>query len=246
MLADRFPSTHATWLDAQLTVVESAELRGAPNAMDASAARDALRRHVMERYTPALSAYASAVGLRNAGERDEVVGGFYAGPLADPSFFTRWRQSGMPLRRWLMNAVSFHCRSLRRDAKRDRERDGRILRDGTPALPLLPGDGPDAAQEFDRAWALAVVNECYARVQHELAERGRDEDDRILRMHLFDGMPYEEIARSIGRSRNECFNAVRRVATAVRAAVREVLREEGVPESGLDAAVAEIMRLVER
>lgn len=243
MLADRFPSTHATWLDAQLTVVESADMRGTPGAADAAAARDALRRHVMERYTPALAAYASASGLRNAGERDEVIGGFYAGPLADPSFFTRWRRSGLPLRRWLMNAVSFHCRSLRRDAKRARDRSGP---EPSGDVAALPGGDLDAAEAFDRAWALAVVNECYARIQHELAERGRDGDDRILRMHLFDGMPYEEIARAVGRSRNDCFNAVRRVATAVRAAVREVLREEGVPESGLDAAVAEILRLVER
>ncbi|MFM8817895.1 MAG: hypothetical protein ACKOHI_08525, partial [Phycisphaerales bacterium] len=55
-------------------------------------------------------------------ERDELVSGFYAGPMADPTFFRRWRTSGMPLRRWLMNAMSVHCRSVRRDAQRERER----------------------------------------------------------------------------------------------------------------------------
>jgi hypothetical protein len=36
------------------------------------------------------------------------------------------------------------------------------------------------------------------------------------------------------------------MAGAVRGAVRDILREEGVPESGLEAALAEVLRIVER
>lgn len=243
---DHFPSTHATWIDAQLTIAEdgdraagAGDLAGAARA---SNARDALRRHVMERYMDALGAYVSASGLRASGERDELVSGFFAGPLADPAFFVRWRASGMQLRRWLMNAMSFHCRGVRRDAARRRER--------TAADPVEWLDERQAAAEasaaeaFDRAWALSIVNEAYARVQDELASAGRDGEDDVLRMHLVEGMPYDDIARALGTSRAECFNAARRVAARVRAAVQDLLREEGVPNSGLDAAVAELMRLV--
>ena len=75
MPVDHFPSTHATWIDAQLTIAEEGDRAAATGDAAANAraagARDALRRHVMERYTDALSAYVSASGLRSAGERDD-------------------------------------------------------------------------------------------------------------------------------------------------------------------------------
>ena len=244
MHLDRFPTTHATWIEAQLTIIDDAEAAGGEpiGAARASSARDALRRHVMERYTDALGAYVSATGLRASGERDELVSGFYAGPMADPTFFRRWRTSGMPLRRWLMNAMSFHCRGVRRDAQRDRERRAPRAEEALDATAAVERD---AAAAFDRSWALAIVNEAYVRVQHGLLERGRQHDDAVLRMHVIDGMPYEQVARALGIERNDCFNAVRRVAGAVRTEVRDILREEGVAESGLDDALAEVMRIVE-
>jgi len=243
MPIDHFPSTHATWIDAQLTIAEEGDRTAASDDPAATAraadARDALRRHVMERYTDALGAYVSASGLRSAGERDDLVAGFYAGPLSDDTFFRRWRTSGMPLRRWLMNAISFHCRGIRRDAARDRERQSGDR--GSAAVVES-----DAADAFDRAWALSLVNEAYARVQDDLASRGRGIEDEVLRMHVIDGLPYDEVARALGLTRNDCFNATRRVAGRVRDAVRDLLREEGVPESELEAAIAEMLRFVER
>jgi DNA-directed RNA polymerase specialized sigma24 family protein len=141
-----------------------------------------------------------------------------------------------------MNAMSFHCRSVRRDAQRDRERRAPAAEEVLEATAAMERD---AAAAFDRAWALAIVNEAYARVQHELLERGREHDDAVLRMHVIDGMPYEQVARALGIERNDCFNAVRRVAVAVRGVVRDILREEGVPESGLEDALAEVLRIVE-
>ena len=249
MTADRFPSTHATWIDAQLTIAENGDRAAA--AGDASggaraeSARDALRRHVMERYASALTAYVSAPGLRRAGERDELVSGFFARTMSDPGFFLRWKSSGMPLRRWLMNAMAFHCRGVVRDRQRE---DGRTaIVDATALAESLAGaDNDDPAAAFDRAWALALANEAYAKVQAELAERGRGGDDDVFRMHVVEGMTYARIAARDGRTEAECLNAVRRVASALRAAVRDLLREEGVPESGLDAAVDEVLAIMER
>ena len=246
MPTDHFPSTHATWINAQLTIAEDGDRAAAAGDASASArasnARDALRRHVMERYTDALGAYVSASGLRSAGERDDLVAGFYAGPLSDDAFFRRWRTSGMPLRRWLMNAISFHCRGIRRDAARERERQSGDLLDPGAAGAVER----DAADAFDRAWALSLVNEAYARVQDDLAAGGRGIEDEVLRMHVIDGMSYDGVARALGLTRNDCFNAARRVAGRVRDAVRDLLREEGVPESELEAAIAEVLRFVER
>ena len=246
MHLDRFPTTHATWIEAQLTIIDEAERPGgeSPGASRASSARDALRRHVMERYTDALGAYVSATGLRASGERDELVSGFYARTMSDPGFFVRWRSSGMPLRRWLMNAMAFHCRGVMRDSQREAGRTEPA--DAERIAESREGGEPDPADAFDRAWALALSNEAYALVQRDLAARGRGDDDAAFRMHVVDGLTYAQVAAQTGRPESECLNAVRRVAAALRAAVRDLLREEGVPESGLDAAVDEVLAIMER
>ena len=74
---DHFPSTHATWIDAQLTIIEEA---GAPHAGSAGSpratgAREALRRHLWERYHAPLRAYVHGGSLRRAGEPDDLVAG---------------------------------------------------------------------------------------------------------------------------------------------------------------------------
>jgi Na(+)-translocating NADH:ubiquinone oxidoreductase F subunit len=68
---DHFPSTHATWIDAQLTIAEGGH---AP----ADAARQALRTHLMGRYYEALQAYVSTGSLVSLGEPAEIVGEFFA------------------------------------------------------------------------------------------------------------------------------------------------------------------------
>ena len=248
MPVDHFPSTHATWIDAQLTIAEDGDrAAGSGDAIGrarAESARDALRRHVMERYTPALTTYVSTPELRRVGERDELVSGFYARTMADHSFFVRWRQSGMPLRRWLMNAMAFHCRGVVRDAQRDGRRS--VDADAAEIATRMPSGELDPADAFDRAWALALSNEAYAMVQADLAARGRGEDDSVFRMHVVDGLTYAQVAARTGRTEAECLNTARRVAAALRAAVRDLLREEGVPPSQLDGAVDEVLAIMER
>ena len=248
MSVDHFPSTHATWIDAQLTIAEEGERAAAAGDAGgyarANNAQDALRRHVMNRYTPALTAYVSTPALRRIGERDDLVSGFYARTMGDPAFFTRWRQSNMPLRRWLMNAMAFHCRGVMRDTHRESERNTNT--DAISTAAGLSSVEIDPADAFDRAWALALANEAYAIVQSDLAARGRSGDDAIFRMHVVDGLTYAQIAAASGLTEPECLNTTRRVSSALRAAGRELLREEGVPESELDAAIEEVLAIMER
>jgi DNA-directed RNA polymerase specialized sigma24 family protein len=110
----------------------------------------------------------------------------------------------------------------------------------------MPSGELDPADAFDRAWALALSNEAYAMVQADLAVRGRGEDDSVFRMHVVDGLTYAQVAARTGRTEAECLNTARRVAAALRAAVRDLLREEGVPPSELDSAVDEVLAIMER
>ena len=59
MPVDHFPSTHATWIDAQLTIAERS--RAAGDAVGEINAIDALRRHLMERYHAALPSTATTL-----------------------------------------------------------------------------------------------------------------------------------------------------------------------------------------
>ena len=248
MPVDHFPSTHATWIDAQLTIAEEGHRAAAAGDADgrarAESAADALRRHVMQRYTAALTAYVSTPQLRRVGEREELVSGFYARTMSEPGFFLRWRASGMPLRRWLMNAMAFHCRGVVRDTQRDVGRMAVIDNEAFAGMASVDARSPAAS--FDRAWALVLANDAYARVQADLVARGRGDDDAVFRMHIVDGLTYAQVASISGRTESECLNTARRVSAALRAAVRDLLREEGVAEGDMDAAVEEVLQIVER
>ena len=243
---DHFPSTHGTWLEERLTLIDEA----APAALagDAAALRrrngalDELRQHIMRRYTPALTAYVSAPALRSIALPEELVSGFYAKAMGDTSFLQRWRQSGLSLRRWLMNAISFHCMSVRRDSHRDARRAGESIDYVSGGL---IDDAPDAVRAFDRAWALSLANEAYANVQQSLSAADRGDDDRIFRMHVVDGLTYAAIGQQLGISQADALAAVRRVTQALRTEITALLWAEGVPSSQLEPVLTEILGLVD-
>jgi len=108
MPVDHFPSTHATWIDAQLTIAE----RAGAHTEDGQSARRALQQHLMQRYHEPLRAYVRGSSMRQLGDADELVGGFFADRVGAHGFLADWRESRMPLRRWLMNGISFYGRGV--------------------------------------------------------------------------------------------------------------------------------------
>ena len=250
---DHFPSTHGTWITVQLDTIADAErdLDGASadaaqRREQVAQARRALREHLMNRYAGALAAYVSGPDFRQLGEPDDLVGGLFARALSDDTFLAKWRQSGMPLRRWLMNAMSFHCRGLIRDRMRERNRTSSATQpwesSESRSLHSRAADSEhDAGRAFERAWALSLVNEAYARVQANLRAEGRDQDDAVLRMHVMEGMTYDQVASALGMTRQDCFNAVRRITPRIRAVLHELLRDDGVPPQDIGAAIDQMI-----
>jgi hypothetical protein len=59
-------------------------------------------------------------------------------------------------------------------------------------------------------------------------------------------MTYAQVAASTGRTEAECLNTARRVSNALRAAIRDLLREEGVADRDMNAALGEVLAIVER
>ena len=232
---DHFPSTHATWIDAQLTIAERSRAAGDPAGETNAVA--ALRRHLMERYHGALRAYVRGSSMRAVGDADELVAGFFAERVGDPDFLRGWRASGKPLRRWMMNGISFWARGVARDRGRE------LGRSGGAAGPE-PIDERDAVRAFDAEWALSMVNTAHARVHADLDAEGRLDEHAIFRRHVVHGERYESIAAELGVSRQDCANAVRRVGARVRDALREALVDDGVPPADVEEAVLEVMRIV--
>jgi hypothetical protein len=60
-----------------------------------------------------------------------------------------------------------------------------------------------------------------------------------------DGVPYRSIAVQLSITVAQAEHAARRVSDRMRDAVRDILREEGVLPNAMDAAVAEVLLLVD-
>jgi hypothetical protein len=58
-------------------------------------------------------------------------------------------------------------------------------------------------------------------------------------------MPYRSIAAQLSITVAQAEHAARRVSDRMRDAVRDILREEGVLPNAMDAAVAEVLLLVD-
>ena len=191
----------------------------------------------MARYAEPLRVFVAGSSLVRLGEPAEIVNGFFAARLSDARFLEAWAASGMRLRRWLMNGILFYGQGLARDRARAEARGGAVE---PREFDRREGDGATAEADFERAWAVAVVREATARVEATLEAEGRAVDFEIFRRHAIDGQPYAVFAREVGRSEQQCAGATRLVAQRVRAALAEVLREEGVAERELDAEIARV------
>ena len=136
-----------------------------------------------------------------------------------------------------MNGMLFYGQGIARDRARAAARGATVSAD---ELDLRTSTASAAEEDFERAWALTVVREATARVEAALLDEGRADEFEIFRRHAIDGQPYAAFAGEVGRTPQQCAGATRLVAQRVRAALAEVLREEGVPEAELDDEIARV------
>lgn len=206
--------------------------RQQPGAAPAADARVALE-SLCRAYWPPLYAFARRTGAKPDEAADQVQD-FFArllekGDLADADP-ARGR-----FRAWLITAFRHHASNLR-----DRERA--LKRGGGRAL--LPLDAPrvDAGEaetlfapqladprspdaEYERQWALLVLDRALHRLADELRRAGKSRELEALRPYLTageEGLPYAEIAVTLGRSEGAVKVAVHRL----RRRYGELLREE--------------------
>lgn len=230
--ADHFPTTALTTLMRNLRTVL---LEGAQPRV--SAAHAQLAETIMSRYAAPLEAYARGSTLREIAEPADLVHGFFAGALADATYFTRYQASGMRMRRWLMNGLLLHARSVARDRARAARREGAPLETALGAQSVEP----TAEAAFDRAWALAILSEACTAVEGALLAEGRDRAWTVFRRHAIDGRSYIDLEAELGLGRQQMADLVRSVTKRIRARMLELLESEGG-----DAAeeLRDVLRLV--
>jgi hypothetical protein len=229
---DHFPTTHLTALldDLRTVLRDESSPAGSP-------AHRRIAETLMSRYAGPLEVYARGSSLREIAEPAELVHGFLAAALADPTYLERFRASGMRLRRYLMNGLLLHARGVARDRGRQARREG-----GDPAqleAAAAAHGSPEAA--FDRAWALAILSEACASVETALLAEGRDRAWTVFRRHAIDGRSYIDLESELGLGRQQMADLVRMVTRRLRARMLELLEAEGG-----DAAeeLRDVLRLV--
>lgn len=195
----------------------------------AQAARAELNAHVMSRCFEPLRAYVQGGGWRGFGESADLVNGFFASRLDKPDYLLQWRESGLPLRRWLMNGLLLH---LHERARAER----RMLRRAEPCDPgpleRVAGamdHAPEAERAMDRAWADAVVQAAVRDTVQALEQSGRAQAWATFRRHFVEGAAHDAIARETGVSVKE-LKAHAKLVQRVRAS--SSCNTQGAPKFG--------------
>ena len=223
---DHFPTTQQTWILDRI-----AEGHGGSSAM---------RSHIMTRYREPLLAYVRGSTLRFVAEPDELVHGFFVAFFERPASLERWAESGTRLRRWMMNGLLLHARGLRRDEARNRER--------TPldATAREPADDPTADEAFEAAWARSLLSDAATAVQAELNAEGRSAAWEVFARHIIDGRPYAECCPPLGYTVDDGRTLTRMVSIRIRRTLRELLLQEGTPETEIGAELRALEDLLEQ
>ncbi len=147
-------------------------------------------------------------------------------------------------RTWLMTCLD-HLASHERERRQAAKRGGGVAPVALDDLPLTAAD-PDAAREFDRAWAREVIARGLDRLAAEEAQRGATRLFTALRPHLIanaEAARYaaigKELAMGEGAVRVAVHRLRQRLGDALRAELAETLAEP--TPAAVEAELAALM-----
>lgn len=238
---DAFPSTHTTWMHGELDAGEER--------------RRALRSIVMARYFEPLRIYVKGSSYRHLGESAELVSAFFVSRFARDDYLDAWRESGMTLRRWLINGLILSMREevrrRRRAAKRGLIGTGQAGTNGDDTgdadpFASLESPEPEAVAAFERAWALSVLREACEEVETVCNADGESDKWLVFRRHFLDGVPYTLLVDESGLEPSAAAAAARVVANRVRAVIRRLIARDGVHPEEVDAEFRRVAGLIDQ
>ncbi|MCB9844504.1 MAG: hypothetical protein H6811_00755 [Phycisphaeraceae bacterium] len=222
MSEDVFPATMSTWIGHRL--------------LEGAGGRAEVNRHVMAVYGRPLRTYFLGCSERWLGEPDEVVHGFFADRLARPGFFDDWRESGLSLRRWLVNGLCFYMKELRRRRQRD-ARAGAMLDD-----PVTFSGDPE--RTVDREFVVEVVQRALDQGRVFCADAGLSEHWAIFEAHYARQLEYADIAPQFGVSTARAAVMARTASKHFKSALRELIGRD-TPTGDVDIEIRDLVRSIE-
>jgi len=214
-----FPSTDRTDLAAMLA--------GAPEQ------RLAAVRLLLGRYADPLAVYARGSSLRTVADPIELVQGFLTDRLLRDDYLRKWLDSGMALRRWLINGLHLYAKETRRADQRHAQLDA--------AYDVHSQRVPEA----EAAWSRALLMNACDHVESELRRSGHDTAWEIFRRHFIDGRSYRELASEFDINAAAMAESSRRVSCLLREAVRLLLVREGVAPEDVEGELYRMLEALE-
>jgi len=222
---DLFPSTERTWIADRLGAGDGASVH----------------RFLMDIYSGPLAGYVSATSFRELSAPTDLVSGFFASRLPQDGWLRAWQESGIRLRRWLMNGLLLYCH----EQVAARSRDGRVALVPPEALDGA-GAAEDAVRVFERVWARGVIEQATVRARELCEEAGQGAHWELFLRHHVGQQPYSVLAPQLGVSEQQAAGMVRTASIKLRRALLEILIRDGAPDAALDAEIAELLRAMQR
>lgn len=229
MNASEFPTTHATWIAQQLA-------RG-------DVGRGEVHDHVMRRYAGPLRAYVLGSSLRTLDDADALVNGFFVTRLSRGDYLSKWQESALPLRRWLVNGLLLHARErLREQRHAAGSCEGCACSTACDPVSAIVLE-PSAFEQFERAWSRALLGDACSVAQRELVSEGDGDAWEVFRRHFLDGLEYADIGLQLRITAAEARTRSRRASYRFERALRQLLEDEGVRRDDLDEEIAWLMEV---
>ena len=216
---DHFPETMTSWIQEKLN-------QGEPG-------RRAVNRHLMEVYRWPLIIYLRGHSAARGRDPEEIVNGFFDDRLSRNSFLSKWVASDKRLRRWLMNGLNFYLKEIRREDE-PRQRATDMPED-------LATESGDPDRIVDEAFARAIVHRALQCTEQQCAQDGFQQHWDIFLRHFWREASYEEISRECDCTVERAAVMARTAARRFRAMVRQLLRDDGVPEEQIDDEILGLM-----
>lgn len=193
-------------------------------ARDPEARKQAVR-EVLGQYAEPLQLYVRGSSLKSHGDSVDLVQGFLASRLSRERYLDDWIESGLRLRRWLINGLHLYAKEERRKS--------RSIDD--PPDDDDPPSGRVVAAEA--AWARALLLEACEKVRRELERSGHARSWDIFRRHFIDDRPYRDLQTEFGMGPAAMAEASRRVSNLLREQVRLLLVRDGVEPEDIEAEI---------
>ncbi len=223
MKKDVFPQTLNTWIERKLA--------------EGAAGRAELNHFVMRVYADPLRVYCLGTPGRYLGEPEEVVEGFFADRLGRADYFRGWKESGLRLRRWLMNGFGFYLKELRRE--RLQQSHEKPLEESSE-----PGEGDFAAgveTEMDRAFAVSIVRQALLDTRRACESKGQSRHWQLFYQHYYEGRGYAELVKEHLVEPARAAEMARTAATKFKRALRDLLAGDGALESEIDEEIENLL-----